>query len=120
MYWLRIEIFICLGPPIITFISPHTIVSEGKEAKLSCIVTNDEDAEDPLHIQWLSPNGVQIESNKAHPSIRNTNNTILGQLQSVLSFYSANRSDNGEYACQAFYHIKSYAKSKTNLTVECT
>ena len=108
-----------LGPPIINFISSHTVVSEGKEVKLSCIVTNDNDAKDPLHIQWLNPTGVKIQSNATHTSIHYTNNTVLGQLQSVLLFHSANRSDDGEYTCQAFNHIKSHTKLKTNLTVEC-
>lgn len=96
------------------------VALEGKEVKLSCIASNDNDAEDPLYIQWLNPNGVIIQSNATHLSIHNTNNTVSGQLQSVLTFHSVNRSDDGEYTCQAFNHIKSYMKLKTRLTIECT
>ena len=114
-----IKYFICSGPPVINFISTHTVVSEGKEVKLSCVVTNDDDAEDPLHIVWHNPDGVKIVSNTTHFSIRYINHTVSGQLESVLSFYSINRSDDGEYICKAFNHLKSHAKIKTNLTVEC-
>ena len=86
---------------------------------MSCIVTNDKDAEDPLHIQWLDPDGVQIKTNATHLLVHNTNSTVLGQLHSVLLFYSVDRSDSGEYACQVFNHINSHTNLKTSLTVEC-
>ena len=87
---------------------------------MSCIATNDEDAEDSLHIHWINPSGVAIESNGTNVFIYNEqHNNVLGKLQSVLSFYSVNRSDGGEYTCQAFNHIKSRTELKTNLTVQC-
>ena len=46
-------------------------------------------------------------------------NHVLGQLLLVLSFYLVNRSDGGEYTCQAFNYIKSHSELKTNLTVQC-
>ena len=116
---IKLKYFICSGPPVINFISTHTVVSEGKEVKLSCIATNDDDAEDPLHIVWHNPDGVKIVSNTTRLSIRYINHTVSGQVESVLSFYSVNRSDDGEYTCEAFNHLKSHAKMKTNLTVEC-
>lgn len=110
---------ILLGPPVINFISSNTIAFEGKEVKLSCIAANDDEAEDPLYIQWLNPDGVKIDSNTTHYSIHYINHTVSGQLQSVLSFNSVNRTDDGEYTCQAFNHIKYLTEWKTNLTVEC-
>ena len=95
------------------------VVSEREEVKLSCIATNDEDAEDPLRIHWINPSGVTIESNGTNVFIYNEHNNVLGQLQSVLSFYSVNYSDDGEYTCQAFNHIKSRTELKTNVTVQC-
>ena len=108
-----------LGLPIINFISSHAVVSEGKEVNLSCIATNDDDARKLLHIRWLNPDCVKIESNTAHLSIRYVNHTVSGQLESILSFYLVNRSDNGEYTCQAFNRRRFYTEKKTNLTVEC-
>ena len=112
-----------VGPPTIGFISSHTVVSKGKPTKLSCIASNDDDAKDPLHFQWLNSDGVKIVSNTTHLSVHYINHTVSGQLESVLSFHSVNRSDDGEYTCQAFNRKvnrrKPYAKRKTNLTVEC-
>ena len=112
-----------LGPPIIKFISSHPVVSEGKEVNLSCIASNDDDARGPLHIVWLTPDGVRIVSNGLHLSVHYINHTVSGQVESILSFHSVNRSDDGEYTCQAFNRKvnrrKPYAKRKTNLTVEC-
>ena len=108
-----------IGPPIINFISSHTVVSEGKVVNLSCIATNDDDARDPLHIMWLNPDGMTIDSKITHLSIYYINHTALGQLQSVLSFHSVNRNDDGEYTCKAFNHIESDTEVKINLTVQC-
>ena len=109
----------CIGPPIIRFISSHTVVSEGKEVKLSCIAANDDDAKDPLYIVWLNPDGMKIDSNTTRLSIHYINHTVSGQLQSILSFHSVNRSDDGEYTCQAFNHIYTHTEVKINLTVQC-
>ena len=108
-----------LGPPIINFISSHMVVSEGKEVNLSCIATNDDDARIPLHIRWLNPDCMKIESNTAHLSIHYVNHTVSGQLESILSFYSVNRSDDGEYTCRALNRKRFYTEMKINLTVEC-
>ena len=108
-----------IGPPIINFISSHTVVSEGKEVNLSCTATNDDDARDPLQIMWFNPDGMKIDSKITHVSIHYINHTALGQLQSVLSFHSVNRSDDGEYTCKAFNHIESHTEPKITLTVQC-
>ena len=111
--------YVYIGPPIINFISSHTVVSEGKEVNLSCIATNNDDARDPLHIMWFNPDGMKIDSKIMHVSIHYINHTALGQLQSVLSFHSVNRSDDGEYTCKAFNHIESHTEPKITLTVQC-
>ena len=108
-----------IGPPIISFISSHTVVFKGKPAKLSCIASNDDDAKDPLYFQWLNSDGVKIVSNTTHLSVHYINHTVSDQLESVLSFHSVNRSDDGEYTCQAFNDVKCHTEMKTNLTVEC-
>jgi len=69
-----------------------------------------------VHFVWYNPSGVKIQSNK---SIHNANSTVFGQVQSVLSLYSVNHTDSGEYLCVAFNHIKSSSELKTKLTVEC-
>ena len=68
---------------------------------------------------WLNSDDMKIDSNTTHLSVYYINHTALGQLQSVLSFHSVNRSDHGEYTCKAFNHIESHTELKTNLTVEC-
>ena len=72
-----------------------------------------------MHFQWLNPDGVKIVTNTTHLSIQYINHTVSGQLESVLLFYSVNRSDDGEYTCQAFNDIKCHTEMKINLTVEC-
>ena len=68
---------------------------------------------------WLNNDGVKLFPNAAHLSINYANHTVLSKLESILSFYSVNRSDDGEYTCHAFNHRKFYTEMKTNLTVEC-
>ena len=72
-----------------------------------------------MYFQWLNSDGVKIVSNTTHLSVHYINHTVSGQLESVLSFHSVNRSDDGEYTCQAFNDVKCHTEMKTNLTVEC-
>ena len=60
------------------------VVSEREEVELSCIATNNKDAEDPLHIHWINPSGVTFKSNQTNLFIYNESNGALGQLQLVL------------------------------------
>jgi len=111
----------CAGPPIITFISNHTISLEGNKVNLICNATNDPDAVHALQVNWYK-GGKRIKSNgtqilfyyKTDIDATNTSN-----IHSVILFDSVSHTDHGEYTCRAYNHPQSYSELKTNLTVEC-
>jgi len=99
-----------IGPPIIHFISNHTVSLEGDKVHLICIAINDVDAIHPLQINWYKRNKHIILNNET---------TKSRQLNSTLLLNPVNYTDDEEYTCRAFNHQDSYSELKTTLIVEC-
>ena len=109
---------VCLGPPVIEFVTMHKVACEGNKTKLMCNASNDDDAIHALQIKWYNSDGKQIRGDKTHV-IHNMNDTATGQLQSVFHFDPVNRTDSQVYTCRAFNHPESYAQARSQLSVEC-
>jgi len=105
-----------VGPPIINFISNHTVSQERNKTVLTCIAINDVDAIHPVQIKWYKGNILVIPSGK-HIILYNTVNRR--QLNSTLLLDPVNRNDGGEYICRAFNHNDTYSEAKVDVTVEC-
>ena len=115
-YWVHIKTFV--GPPIINFISNHTVSLEGDKVNLLCIAINDVQGNYSLQINWYKGNKL-ITSNGKHTFLHNESDKGSIQLYSTLLFDPINYTDDGEYTCRASNHPDLYSEMKTNLTVEC-
>ena len=107
-----------IGPPIIKFISNHTMSPEGDKVNLICSAVNDVDAIHPLQIYWYKGNKL-VTSNGSHIILYNETDNATRQLNSTLLLDPVNRTDNGVYTCRAFNRNDSFSESQTNLTVQC-
>ena len=105
-----------IGPPIITFISKHTVSLEGEEIALICVVMNDIDAIS-LQINWYKESSL-VRPKKHHMHINETA-VASTKLTSALLFNAVSRNDDGWYTCRAFNHNNSFSESKTKLIVQC-
>lgn len=107
-----------LGSPSITYYSKGITTFEGNKVNLICNATNDRDAIDPVQISWY--NGTQlIIPDGEHVTVYNNNDTVTGQVHSVLVLDSVDITEDGEYVCRAFNNPLCYTENKINLTVEC-
>ena len=113
------NVCIYIGPPSITYISNQTVSAEGNKVSLVCVAINDIDAIHSLQINWYKGNK-PVLSNGKHILLYNKADNISRQLNSTLLFDPVNRTDDGEYTCQAFNHNDSFSEAKTNLSVQCT
>jgi len=95
-----------VGPPIINFISNHT-VSLGRKANLICIATNDFNAIHLLQINWYKGNE-HLTTDGKNILLYNKTDKSSKQLNSTLLLDPVNHIDDGEYACRAFNHPDSY------------
>lgn len=107
-----------VGPPIITFISNHTVSLEGDKVKLLCIAVNDVHANYSIQINWYKGNDL-IVPNAKRVLLYNETTEDSKQLKSTLLLDVVNSTDDGVYTCQAVNHPDLYSESQTNLTVEC-
>ena len=96
-----------------------TVSYESEKANLVCNATNDVDAVNPLQIKWYNPNGVQIKPDKSRILIYDVIDKDNNQIQSILLFDPLNRTDNGNYTCQAMNDPQSYTEATTTLIVQC-
>ena len=103
------------GPPIIKFITNHTMSPEGD--KVSSAV-NDVDSIHPLQIYWYKENKF-VTPNGRHIILYNETDNASRQLNSTLLLDPVNRTDGGVYTCRAFNRNDSFSESKTTLTVQC-
>ena len=107
-----------IGPPIIKFITKHTLSQEGDKVNLICSAVNDADAIHRLLINWykgnklVTPNGKQI-------ILYNETDNAFRQLNSTLLLDPVNYIDDGVYTCRAFNRHDSFSESKTTLSVQC-
>jgi len=107
----------CTGPPIITFISNHTISLEGNKVNLICNATNDVDAVHSIQVNWYKGEK-HIKSDGSeillyHETDIDATNT--SKMHSVIVFDSVSHTDHGEYTCRAYNHPQSYSELRTNL-----
>ena len=107
-----------VGPPIVTFISNHTVSLEGDKVKLLCIVINDAHANYSIQINWYKGNDLIVPNGK-HVLLYNETTKASKQLKSSLLLDVVNSTDDEVYTCQAVYHPDSHSESQVNLTVEC-
>ena len=107
-----------VGPPIIIFISNHTVSLEGNKVNLMCSAINDVDANHTLQINWYKGNKLVIPNGRKH--IYEVTDKTSRQLNSTLLFDPVKRHHEANYTCQAFNRNDSFSESKTNLTVLCT
>jgi len=106
------------GPPIIHFISSHTVSLEGDKVNLICSAINDIDAIHSLQVNWYKGNTLVIPNGK-HVMLHNETAKSFRELNLTLLLDPVNRTDHGEYTCRAFNHPDSYSESKIILTVQC-
>ena len=112
--------YLYLGPPAITYISPDMTYLEGTKASLVCNATNDVDAVNEVQIAWFyksSTSLYQIVSNN-NRVIHNVENSTSGQVYSILLFDPINRTDEGVYICRASNHPQSSTESSTEVKIE--
>ena len=106
------------GPPIIKFITNHTMSPEGDKVNLICSAVNDVDSIHPLQIHWYKGNKL-VTRNGKHIILYNETDNASRQLNLTLLLDPVNRTDDGVYTCRAFNRNDSFSESKTNLTVQC-
>ena len=112
--------YLYLGPPGITYISPDMTYLEGTKASLVCNATNDVDAVNEVQIAWFYKNSTslyQIVSSN-NRVIHNLKNSTSGQVYSILLFDPINRTDEGVYICRASNHPQSSTESSTEVKIE--
>ena len=109
---------IFVGPPLIVFISNHSISLEGDKVILLCIAINDVHANYSLQINWYKRNKL-ITSDEKHILVHNEAIDDSRQLKSTLILDPVNSTDDGVYTCKAFNHPDLQSELRTNLTVEC-
>ena len=112
--------YICIGPPVIIFISNSTVSLEGDKVNLLCTAINDIHANHPLQINWYKGNDHElIKPNSKRILLYNETVKDSRQLKSILTLDPVNPTDDGVYMCRAFNHPDLYFESKTNLSIEC-
>ena len=112
--------YLYVGPPGITCISPDLTYLEGTKASLVCNATNDVDAVNEVQIAWFYKNSTslyQIVSNN-NRVIHNVENSTSGQVYSILLFDPINRTDEGVYICRVSSHPQSSTESSTEVKIE--
>ena len=107
------------GPPVITFISNHTVSLEGDKVNLLCVAINDVHANYSLQVNWYKENELITSNDSEHILIYIEADKTSRQLHSTLLFDPINRADNGTYTCRASNHPDLYSELKTDLNVEC-
>ena len=107
-----------VGPPIIKFITNHTVSTEEDKVNLICSAVNDVDAIHPLLINWYKGNKL-VTPNGKDIILHNETDNASRQLNSTLLLDPVNRTDDGMYTCRAFNRNDSFSESKTTLTVQC-
>ena len=115
---LAITINVFVGPPIIVFISNHSVSLKGDKVMLLCIAINDVHANYSLQINWYKRNKL-IMSDGNHILVHNEAIDDSRQLKSTIILDPVNPTDDGVYTCKAFNHPNLYSELRTNLTVEC-
>ena len=86
-----------------------------------CNATNDVEAidhEPTVQFNWYNGTAL-IKPDGKHVMITNKQNSVTGQIHSVLTFDPVNYTNDGEYTCRAFNHPSSFTESRVKLTVEC-
>ena len=112
--------YLYLGPPGITYISPDMTYLEGTKASMVCNATNDADAVNEVQIAWFYKNSTslyQVVPNN-NRVIHNVENSTSGQVYSILLFNPINRTDEGVYICRASNHPQSSTESSTKVGIE--
>ena len=115
---IKLNMHLCVGPPIISSISNHTVSLEGDKVKLLCIAINDNHANYSLQINWYKGNDLIVPNGK-NILLYNETSENFKQLKSTLILDPINPSDDGVYTCQAVNHPDLHSESQTNLTVNC-
>ena len=103
------------GPPVIKFITNHTVALEGNKVNMICNVVNDVDAIHLLQINWYKGNKLVMPDGKRIITYDEGGRC----LSSTLLLDPVNRTDDGVYTCRAFNHNDSFSESKTTLIVQC-
>ena len=67
------------GPPIIKFITNHTVSPEGDKVSLICSTVNDVDSIHPLQIYWYKENKL-VTPNGKHIILYNETDNVSRQL----------------------------------------
>ena len=83
-----------------------------------CVAINDVDAIHTLQINWYKRNEL-VTSDGEHVILYNETDKASRHVTSMLLLDPVNRTDEGEYTCQAFNHPASFSELRTNLTVHC-
>ena len=114
-----IHTYLNTGPPIIKFITNHTVKQEGQKVNLICSAVNDFDAIHPLQINWYKGNKLVIQIERQVVLYIAPDN-VSREQNLTLTIDQVNHTDDGEYTCRAFNHNDSFSELKTSLTVQST